>query len=66
MLEEENTYFRNVIKDALKDLRKKGVAYIFTEEQAKMLKKVCKKELTIEIEDGIYKVTMKKNKEKDL
>ena len=59
--EEENSYFRNVVRDALDDLKHNKQAYVFYIEQVEEIKKQFKgKEEIIKVEEkeGIYYLTL--------
>ena len=59
-LEEENGYFKSVIKDALDDLKHNKQAYVFYEEQVKAVQEIFKGELKIKEQDGIFYLTKEK------
>lgn len=59
-LEEENTYFKNVIKEAIDDLKNNKEAYVFCDEQLQMVKEMAKKQkinLFVKDRDGIFYLT---------
>ena len=56
-MEEENSYFRNVVKDALDDLKNNKRAYVFYEEQVQAVKKIFKGKLLVEKKDHIFYLT---------
>ena len=56
-LEEENSYFKNVVRDALDDLKHNRQAYVFYQEQVDEIVKAYQKELKIEEKDGIFYLT---------
>lgn len=58
--EEENSYFRNVIKDALDDLKHNRQAYVFYIEQVEEVKKQFKKKIKVEEKEGIYYLTLER------
>ena len=59
-LQEENTYFRNIIKDAVSDLKKNNVAYVFYEEQVnEILKYFDKDSIKVILDDDIFCLTKK-------
>ena len=62
MLEEEDTYFRNVVKDAVEDLRNNKVAYVFFQEQVDAIKEIMKCDLDISYDGTLYKVSIKRGK----
>lgn len=55
--EEENSYFRNVIKDALDDLKHNRQAYVFYIEQVEEVKEEFKGKLKVEEKEGVYYLT---------
>ena len=52
-MEEENGYFKNVVKEALNDLKHNSQAYVFFMEQVKAVKE----ELKVEEKEGVYYLT---------
>ena len=56
-LEEENNYFKNVVKDAIDDLKNNKQAYVFYIEQVKSVKEYFKEKLKVVEQDGIYYLT---------
>lgn len=58
--EEENSYFRNVVRDAIDDLKHNKQAYVFYIEQVEEVKKQFKKNLKVEEKEGIYYLTIEK------
>ena len=58
--EEENSYFRNVIKYALDDLKHNRQAYVFYIEQVEEVKKQFKKKIKVEEKEGIYYLTLER------
>ena len=53
-MEEENNYFKNVVKDALDDLKNNKKAYVFYEEQVQAVKELFKGKLLVEKKDDIF------------
>ena len=47
-MEEENGYFKNVVKEALNDLKHNSQAYVFFIEQVKAVKEEFKGKLKVE------------------
>ena len=43
MLEEENAYFRGIVKDAVEELKDKGNTYVFFQEQVDAVKQIINK-----------------------
>jgi len=60
-LEEENSYFKNVVKDAIDDLKHDKQAYVFYEEQVQAVKELFKKKIIVEEKEGVYYLTLEKN-----
>lgn len=58
--EEENSYFRNVVRDALDDLKHNRQAYVFYIEQVEEVKKQFKgkEKIKVEEKEGIYYLTL--------
>lgn len=61
-LKDENNYFRIVVKEAINDLKDKGKAFVFFEEQLEILKKQYENELNVKIDNGIFYITDTKKK----
>lgn len=61
MIEEENNYFKNIVKDAIKDLKSNKQAFAFFEEQVIAIKESLKdKNIIVEEKEGIYYLTIGK------
>ena len=60
MLEEEDTYFRNVVKDAVEDLRNNKVAYVFFQEQVDAVKQMINKKIKVSFDGTFYKIVLVK------
>lgn len=56
-MEEENSYFRNVVKEALNDLKHNSQAYVFFIEQVKAVEEEFKGKLKVEEKEGVYYLT---------
>lgn len=56
-LEEENSYFKNVVRDALDDLKHNKQAYVFYIEQVDAVKKAFKGKLKVVENEGVYYLT---------
>lgn len=56
-LEEENSYFKNVVRDALDDLKHNRQAYVFYIEQVDAVKKAFKGKIKVKEEEGVYYLT---------
>lgn len=57
LFDEENSYFKNVVRDALDDLRHNRQAYVFYMEQLDAVREKYKGKLKIKERDGIYYLT---------
>ena len=60
---EENTYFKNVVKDAVRDLKNNKVTYVFFQEQADAVKKIIHKQVTVSFDGTFYKIVLIKEKQ---
>lgn len=58
----ENTYFKNVVKDAIKDLKSNKTTYVFFQEQVDAIKEIMKCDLDISYDGTLYKVSIKRGK----
>lgn len=56
-MEEENSYFKNVVKEALNDLKFNSRAHVFFIEQVNAVKEKFKGELKVEERDGVFYLT---------
>ena len=59
---EENTYFKNVIKDAVRDLKSNKVTYVFFQEQVDAVKQIINKEVKVSFDGTFYKIALIKEK----
>ena len=59
---EENTYFKNVINDAIEELKDKGSAYVFFQEQVDAVKQIINKEVEVSFDGTFYKIVLIKEK----
>ena len=59
---EENTYFKNVVKDAVEDLKYKGTTYVFFQEQVDAVKQIINKEVEVSFDGTFYKIALIKEK----
>lgn len=59
---EENTYFKNVIKDAVRDLKSNKVTYVFFQEQVDAVKQIINKEVEVSFDGTFYKIALIKEK----
>ena len=55
---EENTYFKNVIKDAVRDLKSNKVTYVFFQEQVDAVKQIINKEVKVSFDGTFYKIVL--------
>lgn len=65
MLEEENGYFRAVVKDAISDLTSSGVATVFLEEQANYIKKEIPT-VKVKYDGTFYKLSITEEERKEI
>lgn len=56
-MEELNGHFKQVIGDAIHDLKSFGIAYVFFQNQVDEVVKIIP-EVVVENDDGIYKLTV--------
>ena len=56
--DEENTYFKNVVKDAVEDLKYKGTTYVFFQEQVDAVKQIINKEVKVSFDGTFYKIVL--------
>ena len=54
----ENTYFKNVVKDAVEDLKYKGTTYVFFQEQVDAVKQIINKEVKVSFDGTFYKIVL--------
>lgn len=59
---EENTYFKNVVKDAVAELKDKGTTYVFFQEQVDAVKQIINKEVKVSFDGTFYKIALIKEK----
>ena len=59
---EENTYFKNVVKDAVEDLKYKGTTYVFFQEQVDAVKQIINKEVKVSFDGTFYKIVLIKER----
>ena len=55
---EENTYFKNVVKDAVEELKDKGATYVFFQEQVDAVKQIINKEVKVSFDGTFYKIVL--------
>lgn len=55
---EENTYFKNVVKDAVEELKDKGSTYVFFQEQVDAVKQIINKEIKVSFDGTFYKIVL--------
>lgn len=56
---EENTYFKNVVKDAISELKNRGNTVVFFQEQVDAIENLFDKELSVEFDGTFYKLSIK-------
>lgn len=56
---EENTYFKNVVKDAISELESQGTTVVFFQEQVDAIENLFDKELNVEFDGTFYKLSIK-------
>ena len=59
---EENTYFKNVVKDAVEELKDKRTTYVFFQEQVDAVKQIINKEVKVSFDGTFYKIVLIKEK----
>ena len=59
---DENTYFKNVVKDAVRDLKNNKVTYVFFQEQVDAVKQIINKEVEVSFDGTFYKIVLIKEK----
>ena len=59
---EENTYFKNVVKDAVEELKDKGATYVFFQEQVDAVKQMINKEVKVSFDGTFYKIVLIKER----
>lgn len=55
---EENTYFKNVVKDAVEELKDKVNTYVFFQEQVDAVKQIINKEVKVSFDGTFYKIVL--------
>ena len=55
---DENTYFKNVVKDAVRDLKNNKVTYVFFQEQVDAVKQIINKEIKVSFDGTFYKIVL--------
>lgn len=58
MLEEENAYFRGIVKDAVEELEDKGNTYVFFQEQVDAVRRIINKEIKVSFDGTFYKIVL--------
>ena len=56
-LEEENSYFKNVVRDAIDDLKHNKQAYVFYQEQVDAVIQAFKGKIEVKEEEGVFYLT---------
>ena len=57
-----DTYFKNVVKDAVEELKDKGATYVFFQEQVDAVKQIINKEVEVSFDGTFYKIALIKEK----
>lgn len=65
MLEEENSYFKNVVREAIDDLLQNGVATVFIEDQVKAIKRKIE-DVNVKYDGTFYKLSIDETQRKKL
>ena len=55
---EENTYFKNVVKDAVEELKDKEANYVFFKEKVDAVKQIINKEVNVIFDWTFYKIVL--------
>lgn len=63
-MEEENNYFKTIVKDALSDLKYKKNACVFYEEQVEAVRNQFKGEIKVIEKDDFFYLTVIENYDK--
>ena len=53
-----DTYFKNVVKDAVEELKDKGATYVFFQEQVDAVKQMINKEVKVSFDGTFYKIVL--------
>ena len=62
---EENSYFKIVVKDAISDLKHKGSAFVFFQEQVDAVKSIMKDtNIQVHYDGTFFKLTLNKEENK--
>ena len=63
---EENSYFRIVVKDAISDLKYKGSAFVFFQEQVDAVKNIMKNvNIQVDYDGTFFRLTLNKEENKN-
>ena len=63
---EENSYFKGVVKDAISDLKYKGSAFVFFQEQVDAVKNVMKDtNIQVYYDGTFFRLTLNKEERKN-
>jgi hypothetical protein len=57
---EEDTYFKNIVKDAVDELEDEGNAYVFFQEQVDAVKQMINKKVDVSFDGTFYKIALVK------
>lgn len=55
---EEDTYFKNIVKDAVDELEDEGNTYVFFQEQVDAVKQMINKEVDVSFDGTFYKIAL--------
>ena len=55
---DENTNYKNVVKDAVRDLKNNKVTYVFFQEQVDAVKEIINKEVKVSFDGTFYKIVL--------
>lgn len=62
---EENSYFKIVVKDAISDLKHKGSAFVFFQEQVDAVKSIMKDtNIQVHYDGTLFRLTLNKEENK--
>ena len=57
---EEDTYFKNIVKDAVDELEDEGNTYVFFQEQVDAVKQMINKKVDVSFDGTFYKIALVK------
>lgn len=53
-MENQSSYFKTIVNDAIKDLRSKKTGFCFSQKQVDVIKSKTTKEIIVKYKEGIY------------